>query len=413
MRVSLISPKQQSDVDLASILDERFFLQSCLPPFDSRAVDFLATLSTAVLSKSGIEAYPEIVALAHWLRRAHLESMISEFRRTVHERHVVAPRGLAFHVAPSNVDSIFLYSWSLSLIAGNSNVVRLSQRSNDQLDILLEELRRVFQSSDWNDLAARNIFMTYEHESEINAYLSARSDIRILWGGNETIRLLRAFPAKPTTLDIALADKFSYALVDAASYLSMTEREHQEMAKRFFNDAYWFDQMACSSPRLVYFVGQDDVCHKASEAFWRCNNEELRRRNHVDSVGIAMNKLVFVTEKAARGVVLTAPNGESKPLNSVVTIEPNSVDQCRDTCGGGFFFQSFVRSLDQVRLAAREDDQTVSYVGFSKPDLESYARSLHGRGPVRIVPFGQALTFGPTWDGFVLFNELTKRIYLE
>ncbi|MFC6804089.1 acyl-CoA reductase [Deinococcus caeni] len=38
------------------------------------------------------------------------------------------PRGLVFHVPPANVDTIFIYSWLMSVLAGNRNVIRLSSR---------------------------------------------------------------------------------------------------------------------------------------------------------------------------------------------------------------------------------------------------------------------------------------------
>lgn len=31
----------------------------------------------------------------------------------------------------------------------------------------------------------------------------------------------------------------------------------------------------------------------------------------------------------------------------------------------------------------------------------------------RVVPIGQSLVFGPTWDGFDTFNQLCRRIVLE
>ena len=44
------------------------------------------------------------------------------------------PRGLVFHVPPANVDTIFVYSWALSALAGNPNVVRISSRSAGAAD---------------------------------------------------------------------------------------------------------------------------------------------------------------------------------------------------------------------------------------------------------------------------------------
>jgi hypothetical protein len=38
-------------------------------------------------------------------------------------------------------------------------------------------------------------------------------------------------------------------------------------------------------------------------------------------------------------------------------------------------------------------------------------RAANGRGVDRIVPFGEALTFGRFWDGYDLLAELTRRVH--
>ena len=55
-------------------------------------------------------------------------------------------------------------------------------------------------------------------------------------------------------------------------------------------------------------------------------------------------------------------------------------------------------------------DQTITAHGFTDEELTAFARSLHGRGVDRIVPFGEALSFGSLWDGYDLLAELTRTI---
>ncbi len=53
---------------------------------------------------------------------------------------LVFPRGNVFHVPPANVDTIFVYSWALSALAGNHNVVRISERSAAAAETILDAL---------------------------------------------------------------------------------------------------------------------------------------------------------------------------------------------------------------------------------------------------------------------------------
>ncbi len=42
--------------------------------------------------------------------------------------------------------------------------------------------------------------------------------------------------------------------------------------------------------------------------------------------------------------------------------------------------------------------------------MRQIAQLLCLKGIKRIVPVGQSLAFTPVWDGYVLFNELTRRV---
>jgi hypothetical protein len=49
--------------------------------------------------------------------------------------------------------------------------------------------------------------------------------------------------------------------------------------------------------------------------------------------------------------------------------------------------------------------------GFAGDELARFVRAVNGRGIDRIVPFGEALTFGRFWDGYDLLQELTRRVH--
>jgi hypothetical protein len=49
--------------------------------------------------------------------------------------------------------------------------------------------------------------------------------------------------------------------------------------------------------------------------------------------------------------------------------------------------------------------------GFDGAEVAGFVRAVNGRGIDRIVPFGEALTFGRFWDGYDLLAELTRRVY--
>ena len=406
-------PEVTAASDVTSLCPDGFFEQLPVAPLDPMAIDFLDEIAAGIFKIPSVKEFPELAALAFWLRKANVHSIIDEFKRTVGKTEVPQPLGVAFHVAPSNVDTIFLYSWALSLLAGNLNLVRVSQNVTPQLDLLLNLLRQVIAYPRFRLLRERNIILTYPHDDHTSRFLSQHADARLVWGGDETVRRLRSFPAKPTTREISFADKVSACLVHAARYVEMPENARAASTGAFYNDAYQFDQMACSSPHFVFFAGTEQNCETASEIFWTALADEVKRRGQHDAMSTTIDKLVGAYELLGRDLDAKWKHGQSPGGPVVMRVPLTALASSREKCGGGFFVESFVADPTQIGPVIQPGDQTLSYIGFTRDEMLEAAKSLSVRGIDRIVPVGQALNFSPVWDGYVLLAELTKRVVVS
>ncbi len=196
--------------------------------------------------------------MAYWLRRAQVVRLVEEqTRRAASEPDVLrVPVGRVLHLAPSNVDTLFIYSWALAYLCGNASVVRVSQ---DQ-GVVVQALLRVIDAlaSEDDELRASNRFVTYGHEDDITAALSAWCAHRVIWGGDEAVAAIRPLPLPPHASERVFGNKYSFAVIDAARYREAGEEERARLASGFFNDLFWFDQMACSSPHVVFWLGGPD-----------------------------------------------------------------------------------------------------------------------------------------------------------
>ncbi len=410
MNVTIFTPQYNREVELENILNENFLCQKPLIPFDQINIEFLSALSKKILESKEIKNFPELVALAYWLRKSNIVSIINSFKKDIVESEIIVPRGTAFHIAPSNVDSIFLYSWALSLLVGNINIVRVTQDVNVQLDLLLSTIRELFTDKKWKLVSERNIIITYPRDEKINRFISLHSDVRILWGGDETINSIRILPTKPAAKDLTFADKFSYSIIKASVYNNLPDDKKTVQATQFYNDAYWFDQMACSSPRFVLFAGSQKECEAASNSFWKSLEKELNRRGKSDSIDIAMEKLVYMYESISKTEKASAIFLPDKNKPTVLKVDKEEINKFRESCGGGFFFECFLENLDELENLVSRKDQTLAYFGFEKEELNNFVRKVNGAGIDRIIPIGQALNFSPIWDGYSLLNELSKRV---
>ncbi|MET0283214.1 MAG: acyl-CoA reductase [Polyangiales bacterium] len=375
-------------------------------PFEPLLIEFVDALSKALMTAP--REYPEIIALGYWARRASISAYQRELAALGNERVLLVPRGLAFHVPPANVDTIFMYSWLLSLLVGNANLIRLSSRESPQVELVCGKLAQLLAEPRFAAVADAVAIVRYGHDDSITAALSGRCDLRMVWGGDNTVAALRAFPLHPTARELSFGDKFSFSAIGAQPYLEATPELQRTLAERFFNDAMWFDQAGCSSPRLVVFVGADGP--RASRRFFEAFEQVIEARQHRVDDGHAMAKLVFSFQAALDGRIKEQHRLSSELSTLVVT---TLTDFNRDHPGAGLFFVAHLDTLDELVPFVTKRDQTLGHFGIAREELAALVQALQGRGVDRLVPLGQALTFNRYWDGYDLLQELTRKVYLE
>jgi Acyl-CoA reductase (LuxC) len=154
-------------------------------PFASERVDLVASVADTLLGARGATASGPAAHFAFWTRRAALMKLATSFAARVPQHALARPRGLVFHLPPQNVETVFLYSWALSYLAGNANIVRLPQaisaRMRDIVDLFLERLAAQGDES--------QLFVHYPSQGDLGAKISARSDARVVWGGDAKVAL--------------------------------------------------------------------------------------------------------------------------------------------------------------------------------------------------------------------------------
>ncbi|GAA2491227.1 acyl-CoA reductase [Winogradskya humida] len=375
---------------------------------DPRVVDFLSRFARKLLAPAVARKHPELGSLGYFLRPAELKRAAS--RMTRDDGTYVFPRGNVFHVPPANVDTIFVYSWALSALAGNHNVVRISSRSAGAAETVLETLNATLPDAD-PVIARTQRMITYGRDDALTAALSAWSDLRVIWGGDSAVTTIRKHPLRPSGRDLTFPDRTSWAALSVPGWRSADPGAQRAAVLGFSNDAYWFDQAACSSPRTVFLVGgSPEQAGEVREEFLTVLAEVVAQRGWVIDAAMAVEKRVNAYELAATGAV-SAVAFPDNTITSLSLSEPG--DAPRRWIGAGAFPFAHVATLADLVPAMNRQDQTFSHFGFAPADLRSFAEALGGRGVDRIVPFGSALTFSAIWDGYDLPREFTRLTTLE
>jgi hypothetical protein len=376
-------------------------------PFATELLDVSAAIADKIFADAEAKRYPELQALAFWMRKAAVHQLKTEFDALDSSDVMLAPRGVVFHIPPANVDTMFVYSWLLAFLAGNHNIVRISSRQTPQVRILIRVLDAALGKS---EAGGGTVMVTYGHDAAITERLTGLCDVRVIWGGDATVSAVRAVPLPPHAKELTFSDRFSFSAIRTESYLDLSDKARAKIAEKFFNDTYWFDQLGCSSARLLVWCGSEGA-EEASERFRDALRAEIDRRSFSIDASTALHKMTFAFRASIdRPVTALARAGNELMTMSLATLEGFD----RHHSGAGMFFERVVDGgLEQLSPFVARRDQTMTHLGFSQKELRAFAEQVNGRGVDRMVPIGEALDFARYWDGYDLLQEYTRRVVMK
>lgn len=368
-----------------------------LPLFSNKALDFLDSLSKKLMCNNEAKKYPDVIAYAFWIRRASLEKASIRYRTGTQK----LGRGIAFQIAPSNIPIQFAVSMTYALIAGNASIVRISDKKFKQVDIICKSICSVLYD-EYPEMVPYICIIRYEHNDEITQALTDICDIRMIWGGNSTIAAIRKATISARCIDFGFADRYSIAVIDSDDYL---KKDASLVANDFYNDTYFSDQNACSSPRLVIWMG--NRISEAKELFWNALGDIVSKKYLMDPI-CSSEKLLKTAVCAAKYQGIR----EVKKDNLLVRLElPALYDDIMDLKGNcGFFFEYSADTLQDIVLIMKKDCQTITYIGALEDKLRKVIDDNGVKGVDRIVPVGHAADIAFVWDGLDLPNVLSRQI---
>ena len=373
-------------------------MRACVarPPFANESILFLDTLSRRLLGRREARAYSDVVAFAFWCRKGSTREMMAAYP-DLGDR---LGRGVAFHVAPSNVPVNFAFSLAMGLLTGNANVVRLPSTDFPQVALICDAVKDAL--CEMPEMAPDVCLLRYGHQPDINDTLSALCDTRVIWGGDRTIETFRRSPLHSRAIDITFADRYSICLIDADRYLEMPGRE--SIAGNFFTDTLLTDQNACSSPRIVVWLGRETT--RARAAFWGAFEAEARSRYRLQPA-IAVEKLASLCRLA---VAVDGTRMVSGCGNLASRVEVPALSGGIDAYFGygGFFLEYRAVAIDEILPLCGRRCQTLSVLGVGQAAIDEFLMRYRPAGIDRVVPMGRTMDFGLRWDGYDLPYVMTR-----
>ncbi len=372
--------------------------------FDNNIIDYLNELSKELFKLNEIKAYPDLLTLAFFCRKANLNNLKLNYSNN---SKIKIGRGLAFHVTPSNVPMNFAYSYIAGLLSGNNNIVRVPSKEFKQVELFFIALNNLDTITSLKNISDRTLFVKYDRNSNSTEYFSSICDVRIIWGGDSTIDLIRKNKIPARSIDITFADRYSFSVINAKDYLNHENKK--SLAVGFFNDTYLFDQNACTSPQLVFWYGNNEDILKAKEAFWSVLHEYVVEKYQISTI-TGVDKLTNYYSFKTQGI-----SSKVKVIDNFlwrVELDTLPIDIDKYKGNSGYFFEFNINDLNQIKPIISQKYQTLAYFGFESNELKDFILSNNFKGIDRVIPIGKTAEFTLTWDGYNLIEHLTRTIQI-
>lgn len=364
--------------------------------FHQETILLLSEVSNILMANQVARSFPDVITFAFWCRKANITQIAKNYSDAINRMG----RGVVLHITPSNVPVNFAFSWAFSQLAGNVDIVRVPSRPFPQVDLICQAIDNAMKHTGVN----RSIFVRYSVDSGVTESLSEMVDARVLWGGDETVSIVRKMPCKPRCIDVVFPDRYSIAIVDADGLAEMNDEELINLVDRFYNDVFVLDQNACSSPRVLYWLNTDYDQRRRFISFLRAKAYQ----SYELQGAVSIDKYVRLCEDAAKGLVIHPLDFDGYLTTVLLDKMPTNPNALRGY--GGYLYEANARSLEHIFESLDSQCQSAVCIGI-KPEIVRELIISGGYSCIdRVVGVGHAMEMAPVWDGFDLPRILSRLI---
>ncbi len=379
--------------------------QSPFEIFSDITIDFLSEISNYLLKIPEVRNYPDVATFAFYCRRANINTLKKNYSN---ENVLRVGRGIVFHITPGNVPVNFAYSLFAGLVTGNINIVKVPSKPFEQVNIIIHAIREVLNIKNYKDAFGNRLFIIkYDRDNEATSLFSNLCDVRIIWGGDNTINEIRKSTIPPKSTEVTFSDRYSISVIKASAYLASENKK--KLAFAFYNDTYLFDQNACTSPQAIYWLGNKAEVEEAQNIFWDLLQQTLVEKKFELQPVISIDKLAsFFSQAISYGNIKL----EKQYNNDIWRVNNSTIHSDIEShrCSSGYFNEFIIQSLGDLKSVINRKYQTLSYFGIDEHEFINWLNEFKPIGIDRIVPIGRTMDFSLVWDGFNLVNNLSRQI---
>ena len=316
-------------------------------------------------------------------------------------------RGLVCHWLAGNVQILGMFALVQSIISKNVNLLKVSSRDDGVFTDILSEFKGVEYTTEGGytikgDDLLKTISVVYfsRHAGKLGEEMSKEADVRIAWGGRESVETVSGYPARYDAETVIFGPKLSYSVI-AKEELSSTQ-EAKKLARKVSVDVSVFDQTGCASPHNLYIeeggvISPEEFCEILGDSMAKTELQIPKPQMSPEQVSqIHSIRGVYDFKGTVKG---------SESMSWTILLD--DLDEIDKPVYSRVLFVHKVQSIMDSLKYIDENTQTIGVAAPTEKALE-FATEATRRGVMRLPLIGRMLNFEMPWDGIFLFDRLVK-----
>ena len=170
----------------------------------------------------------------------------------------------------------------------------------------------------------------------------------------------------------------------------------------------FFDQNACTSPKILLWHGNKFEINLAKKIFWKEFEKIIKKKNY-DFLKNSVYEKFYKETEAIINLNLDKLKTNSPTIKRLQLKEvPSQIDTFFTP--GGFFFEFNFLEFSNIKKFFSSKVQTLTYIGFDPILLNKKLNLDKIKSVDRIVPNGKSSDIGLEWDGYDILFQISKKL---
>jgi hypothetical protein len=323
------------------------------------------------------------------------------------------PMGVIGHWIAGNIPILGMISLVQGVLTKNINVIRVSKSFGNIVPYIIDSFKEVEFINEYGKLISgseisKSISVIYydKDDADFANKFSQRLNVRVVWGGLESVKAISGLKKTIDTVDIIFGPKYSYSVIDN-SFLD-NDNTAKEIAQKLAFDVSAYEQRGCNSPHTVFVQDKGNIsieqfCKHLANGL----NGALRIIPKEELDAKTISKILNIrAEYSFSGLVLSS-NG----TDWSVLYDPE-LTGIADPCYGRTIF---VRKIDDIFDVLPETNHFHQSVGLAirKDNKIAFAEQLSRKGISRCPDIGSMSLYDIPWDGMFPMEKMIRWVSVQ